>query len=435
MQLTVDHQLLELNTITTIQSNPSLNQCLPLVQNMIRWMKEGDMLKASSSTNAANTSSTDAVDLLSSGDEKETSGNNKQRHQNASTKRRRKKSELSSEPIGLERNQVDHSLSWVEVLCVADDKNKNELGISASQKSSTGMPQARWVPILPHQKSIDAAIDIELLLAQHEEHTNDKLETSNAKGSNKYQKRSKSSKSSTRRKPVSYVLAVEHYRAQVHLTDVTPRYANSWSQTLRLRGATGKEIVQGGGKCVDEWWEGSLNAINGHYRIKSSTKLCPQSDVASSNKNESPLKVTKAKTSDGKEVEVLEIASSEDDEDNGQHFYESDQDDIAFEETKELAATVRKEPIPTSKAAFKSSSQYVIPSVLNSQNVLHPDARKHICGVFKGEPGKKIWSGKCLFPLLMYSIRFCAQHSLPPKRCEQSIESKEMALSRPQSKR
>ena len=87
-------------------------------------------------------------------------------------------------------------------------------------------------------------------------------------------------------------------------------------------------------------------------------------------------------------MEVFEIASSEDDEHNGQHSQDSDQDDIAFEETKELAATITKEPIPSSKAAFKSSSQYVIPSVLNSQYVLHPDARKHICGVFKGEPGE-----------------------------------------------
>lgn len=85
------------------------------------------------------------------------------------------------------------------------------------------------------------------MLAQLEEHSNDKIAALNVKGSNKYQRHSKSSKSSSRRKPVSYVLAVEHYqtfsvKTQVPLSDVTPRYANSWSHTLRLRGASGKEI-------------------------------------------------------------------------------------------------------------------------------------------------------------------------------------------------
>lgn len=126
LQLIVDHPLLELNTTTAtkVKTNTSLSQCLPLVQNMIRLMKEGGVLTAASSTSAAKKSRTDAVDLVSSGDEKETS-NKKQKHQNASRKPKRIKLELSSEPVGLERSQVDHSLSWIEVLCTYDE-NKSK---------------------------------------------------------------------------------------------------------------------------------------------------------------------------------------------------------------------------------------------------------------------------------------------------------------------
>jgi xeroderma pigmentosum group C-complementing protein len=102
-------------------------------------------------------------------------------------------------------------------------------------------------------------------------------------------------------------------------------------------------------------------------------------------KKESPIHVTKSLTSSGQEVEVLEIDSSDDEIPSRPSFDESDGDDVQHAESEELTDTIKKEPIPTSKAAFKQHPQYVIPSVLNSQDVLHPDARKHICGVFKGE--------------------------------------------------
>lgn len=99
------------------------------------------------------------------------------------------------------------------------------------------------------------------------------------------------------------------------------------------------------------------------------------------------LSVTKAKTSAGKEVEMIELESSDEDDDRGASqpdCSDSDEDQERME-AKDLAGSMEKEKIPTSKAQFKQSPFYVIPSVLNSRDVLHPDARKNICGVFKGE--------------------------------------------------
>jgi xeroderma pigmentosum group C-complementing protein len=64
------------------------------------------------------------------------------------------------------------------------------------------------------------------------------------------------------------------------------------------------------------------------------------------------------------------------------HGYETS---IDHDEEKQLQASAKKEPIPTSKAGFKKHPLYVIPSVLNSTEVIVPDAKKRACGVFKGE--------------------------------------------------
>jgi len=130
---------------------------------------------------------------------------------------------------------------------------------------------------------------------------------------------------------------------------------------------------------VDEWWETSLKRINKHCR--------PNKRHRSKIPTKSPVRsVTKAKTKSGREVDVVELESSEDDK-NGtaHHDNNSDSDEDETVEARELTGSIEKEKIPTSKAAFKQSPFYVIPSVLNSRDVLHPDARKRISGVFKGE--------------------------------------------------
>eukprot|EP00536_Pseudo-nitzschia_multiseries_P017984 jgi/Psemu1/227307/e_gw1.2009.6.1 len=59
--------------------------------------------------------------------------------------------------------------------------------------------------------------------------------------------------------------------------------------------------------------------------------------------------------------------------------------DVDIDEESQLRESARNEPLPTSKAAFKKHPLYVIRSVLNSTEVLKPDAKKRIRGMFKGE--------------------------------------------------
>ncbi|KAL7538029.1 hypothetical protein ACHAXR_008231 [Thalassiosira sp. AJA248-18] len=402
LELTVDHPLLA--SATTTKSHPlsaslgvkppanksSIGNNDNMLQKLLRLMHEGGMLdqihatrcgrKRKKQKHDANTTGNDTIELLSSGDEDGEIGK---------IDSSRKTPSSENTPHNNSARYPEHvSLSWVEVLC------HNE----ASNKQSKSPLAAMWVPIQPAQESFGKPEEVESILGwmQMTRRINSvteesgKMTSSNTKPpkslkqrhANKYAKKS----------PVSYVLAVEHPPLKfgagnssnistnklqgVRFTDVTPRYANTWSRTLRLRGATGKEITAGGGKCVDEWWENSLKQINGHCRPKQRQgKSLAKSPVRS---------VTRAKTKTGQEVDVVELESSDDDK-KCAHSDGSESDEHESVEAKELSGNRANETIPTSKAAFKQNPFYVIPSVLNSQDVLHPDARKRICGVFKGE--------------------------------------------------
>ncbi|KAL7551264.1 hypothetical protein ACHAWF_014450 [Thalassiosira exigua] len=330
----------------------------------------------------------DTVDLLSSDDEHKENG-----------KKASAKDPSPHESVAngsCEHDLGNGLLSWVEVLCRIDDSNGKSM--------SPSKQVAKWVPTHPEQESFDEPEAVESILAWRE--SNDGSRPSNGSRAFCVGKRRATKSGKTRpprrpnpriankyprKSPVSYVLAVEHSPLKsgasgsddrgtsshrVRFTDVTPRYAGAWSRTLRLRGATGKDITSGGGKCVDEWWSASLKQMNAHFR--------PQRRP-SRFKSESPVRsVTKTKTSAGREVDVVELASSDD---NGKTPFpdDSDSDEHVDIESKELSGDMKNEKIPTSKAGFKQSPFYVIPSVLNAREVLHPEARKHICGVFKGE--------------------------------------------------
>ena len=303
----------------------------------------------------------------------------------------------------------DDILSWVEVLCSGNNSTTGKDSKSPSKSI------ARWVPIHPEQESFDKPEEVESILAWrkanggnlHNQHDRDGRKRS-GKFSSKLPRSmdARHANEHARKSPVSYVLAVEHLprkggsftanqsgsKSQVggmRVTDVTPRYANNWSRTLRLRGATGKEIKAGGGKCVDEWWETSLERMNEHCRPSKRARITSPS-------KSSVRSVTKKRTKAGREVEVLELDSSDDDDrkpaSRPNDPDESDTDEHDSVEAKELSDGLAKEKIPTSKKAFKESPFYVIPSVLNSADVLHPDARKRIAGVFKGELGKTTFS-------------------------------------------
>ena len=395
LELTVDHPLLgslDVKPLAKDRKTRQLHKLLRLLSNQGGSMnnntaKNGGQQKKRYKSGTSSVAET--IDLVSSGDEDEME---KKMPANAA-------SETTPPPASSTNDGANNSntLAWVEVLCRDDSSAK-------AGKSMGSNPLAMWVPIHPEQESFDSPEQVESILAwmemkKHHKNLQDVAGMSDRKRKGKWGNKAKSfcranlrsANTFAKKVPVSYVVAVEHGKASslastdgrnnplggVRLTDVTPRYANTWSRTLRLRGATGKDLVQRGGKCVDEWWEASLKQMNMHFKPKRNESK----DVS----KKSPVKsVTKTKSSTGQEVDLVELESSDDEKATGQHnVYDSDEHEQT--ETKELTSSIEKEKIPTSKAAFKQSPFYVIPSVLNQTEVLHPDAKKHICGVFKGE--------------------------------------------------
>lgn len=340
-------------------------QDVSIIQRMVGLMEKADFMKSSNIVSAIGAKSNETK-------------------YSASRKRKRNNSAVSSQPTQINSTPMSTILSWVEVLCANSESNE----------------KAKWVAIFPGintHKNYDAPLEAEVYLSQLTEKTDDKNSTPIPRKQSSKHKKVKSSRKVARRKRVSYVIAVEHSQSEnpdfiVRFTDVTPRYASSWSHTMRLRGATGRELAESGGQCKDEWWADCLRTLNQRYWSKSSVKARMRdtnADAVSKSLKKSPIIVTKSKSTDGHEIEMLEIASSsEDDKPDDPHFNEFDEEGIDNTERKELEASISKEPIPKSKAAFKQHPQYVILSVLNATEVLHPDARKHICGVFKGEMGK-----------------------------------------------
>lgn len=305
-------------------------------------------------------------------------------------------------------------LSWIEVLCGNDD-SKLSNDDKRKPKSTPKQLVARWIPVFPEQETVDKPEEVESILAWIRDITTESSPSKKTTQTKKKSTRSNIARKSLRRQssnsyakkaPVSYVLATEHFPPIMkstttpfdvsskslrgaRFTDVTPRYANTWSRTLRLRGATARQLKAGGGKCVDEWWATSLKDINGMCSsAKNKSSLALANDVVNT-EPEIRVSVTKTVSGSGKEVEVLEIDSSGDEKpaamDTNNDSGASDHDEHDNDESVELTKTTAKEAIPTSKKAFRENPFYVIPSVLNSQDVLHPDAHKRICGVFKGE--------------------------------------------------
>ena len=289
-----------------------------------------------------------------------------------------------------------NALGWVEILCTPTANRKKRKSPAASSKSS--MPStssARWAHADCERKMLDQPSVVEKILA--------KLQNSDESGPKT-------------RERVSYVLAVEHNRFTTvatggddHLycrvTDVTRRYAGAWSQTLRLRGASGQQIVKTGGKCVDEWWDMTLRKVNRLAKRKARSFL----EVASveggrargGNKKSGTSKISsQTPTSGGKSEEAIVIGDSSDSENEDDRKPAAsvsvsvavssasnmlDEDEYETAEKKELAASAADEAIPTSKAAFKTHPLYALASNLNKAEVIDPAGKRRIVGIFKGE--------------------------------------------------
>ncbi|OEU12686.1 hypothetical protein FRACYDRAFT_227534 [Fragilariopsis cylindrus CCMP1102] len=279
---------------------------------------------------------------------------------------------------------------WVEILCRPSKRN-------------TASSKMLWVHIDPIQGIINKPEIIEqMLYAKNRDLPLDQVLTAAAIGK-------KNRKNN--RLPLSYALAVEHISSGktkkwkntrssdntntdgnenndddlvVRMTDVTRRYASSMVETMEARGIPQQRTkskskrqriisnMRGGRNTYnsiieqdqehhpDKWWSKFLKTIS---NPKHNHSLPPP-------RAKLPFALDSDSGGGGED--------GDEDDDNHDNFDLLDRD-----EESQLAA--KKEPLPTSKAGFKKHPQYVIRSVLNSTEVLVPDAKKRVCGMFKGE--------------------------------------------------
>ena len=245
---------------------------------------------------------------------------------------------------------------WAEILCEMPLEVKRKTRITKkNQAGARSRPtKMRWIHVDPCNEFVNQPSLLENLLLTKQEGLD--------------------FRKSKRKVPVSYCLAAEHVEVdnclRCRLTDVTPRYASSWVETLRSRGVLrGKQTKVDDKKRTDLWWNRSLKCLDG-VDHEGETK-----------------KSTHASRGKSAEDAIALHEDSNDEEDHAELAPKTRNAmrEVEDHEKEELSASVCSEPIPTSKTAFKSHPMYVIPSILNSNEVLVPDSKSRICGVFKGE--------------------------------------------------
>jgi xeroderma pigmentosum group C-complementing protein len=233
-------------------------------------------------------------------------------------------------------------VSWVEILCQSSRKQTNGDG-----------RKTNWIHVDPSQEVVNQPDLVEALLFAEREGI--------------LPERAKKKLS------IAYALAAEHVLVSndgllARMTDVTPRYASSWIESLKARGVLrGKQTKVKEDERVDNWWSKTLKSMN------DVAGKADQASLASNGKTVSDAIVLNDSSDEG---ETRGVAGMPVD----LHL-----DDVDLHEKEQLAASAKDEPLPTSKTAFKSHPIYVIPSCLTTSEMLVPDAKKRICGVFKGE--------------------------------------------------
>lgn len=254
-------------------------------------------------------------------------------------------------------SDLQPTLCWVEVLCdngaASDQASTRKNGHKKNQASK----KLRWIHLDPHRELIDQPESIETILHALREGI-------------RYTK-------SKKKRPVTYVLAAEHISLpdnslRLRLADVSPRYASSFVECLKSRG-----IIRGKNKQVDEnervdkWWAAVLKSANlPSHKKRESLKLRGHTQEDAIDLDE------EGQDGSGGDMDQESAVMNG----NGVHAVDDEDHD-----EKELHAAKLNEPIPTSKTAFKTNPIYTLPSLLNSNEVLKPDAKKRVCGVFKGE--------------------------------------------------
>ena len=287
-------------------------------------------------------------------------------------------------------------LAWIELLFkpVTRCKHASTAAVNGAEGRGGGTSAASWIHVDVERRVVDQPSVIETLLARLKDDRSESTSKKSFRGSGARPKAR-----------VSYVLAVEHTKLEstadtthgsmhafCRLTDVTRRYSGVWSETLRLRGATGQQIVSNGGKCVDSWWANTVRKTN-RLAKRQARNFLIQHQVKAKEDNEkkmSPRIASSKGGSDSCEAIVIDDSSESEREGNvtasvasAAHLLEKDAH--ADAEKAELAASAADEAIPTSKAAFKKHPLYAIPSILNQAEVIDPSGKKHVVGIFKGE--------------------------------------------------
>lgn len=248
-------------------------------------------------------------------------------------------------------------ISWVEILCQSDDTDKQK---RQAKFKPDGKPKMRWIHVDPRYELVNEPGLVEAALhAERKERAslNEKVKI-----------------------PISYALAAEHIdiscETRMRLTDVTPRYASSMIESLKTRGILrGKQNQVKDKERVDKWLTETLKFMNSGGKSRDETLFSKGKSLS--------------------DAIVLDDASVD-----GDTKAKSDKDieEVDDHEKEELKASSQDEPLPTSKTAFNTHPVYVIPSVLNQNEVLVPDAKERICGVFKGELVFRRVDVQCAFP-------------------------------------
>ena len=270
-------------------------------------------------------------------------------------------------------------VGWVEVLCHVNEKKTR----TAKQSHYPKPASMRWVHVDPTMQIMDEPARVEAYLFEQRQEPE-----ANRKSTGKHRRLSKGA--SKKRHPVAFVMAAEHHTSdnsrpwgnmtRKRLTDVTPRYAFSMVETLKLRGITPKQQSKVLSDPKGSWWSKAVKELN------TSLKGVAMGTTSTPNKRSPSSKNAPPSQNKGNSVAcAIDIMSDDDEKLSEKLNDESEEEDEDGFEKHELAASLQSEAIPTSKEKFKNHPLYVIPSVLKTTEVLPPDAKKRVKGFFKGE--------------------------------------------------
>jgi hypothetical protein len=342
--------------------------------------------------------------------------------------------------------RASRHICWVEVLCKTNKGNHPNNNSRRSPRAATASKsppkmQMQWMHVDPISGISNRPSVVEENLFDID---NNKQRSKSAAGGGTTSSRGRDGGSRNRgqkRRPISYALAVEHLHSLsqhqensqqkkkppdtdtdddllVKMTDVTRRYASSMVDTMEARGiiqqkASSKPkrrkikraMMVGAVPAIrekeerpDEWFSKFLDVISN--RRKSSSRNRKKPPPPSSKATREALKSRGnsredaiALDGDGDESDSNKKPAAVDDKKEQPHDNDNDDSDgfdgdianIDHEEESQLNESAKQEPLPTSKAAFKKHPLYVIRSVLNSTEVLTPDAKNNVSGMFKGE--------------------------------------------------